>query len=271
MVDKRKPIAIGLKEVGYKEKASNAFLDDPEANAGSDNWTKYAALLDSIPDFYNGPKNGPWGEWCDMFYDALLVMAYGPDLAKKLLCQPDRSAGAGCAYSAQYYKNAGRWFQTPETADQIFFDYGSGISHTGIVVAVTNAYVITVEGNSNNMVQQCQYALTSGIIAGYGRPPWDQYSEEEEAAGSEDPVETDPQETMCRVEADLPIVRIGDINWHVALMQLLLFGRGYSCGPSGADGDFGGDTLAALRSFQTANGIEADGVCDADTWKKLLE
>ncbi len=34
-------IAIALAEVGYREKASNASLDDPLANAGSGNWTRY--------------------------------------------------------------------------------------------------------------------------------------------------------------------------------------------------------------------------------------
>ena len=33
-------ISIALAEVGYREKASNASLDDPAANAGSGNWTK---------------------------------------------------------------------------------------------------------------------------------------------------------------------------------------------------------------------------------------
>ena len=35
-------INIALAEVGYREKASNASLDDPQANAGGANWTKYA-------------------------------------------------------------------------------------------------------------------------------------------------------------------------------------------------------------------------------------
>ena len=38
-------VAIALAEVGYKEKASNAYLDDKTANAGAANWTKYARHL----------------------------------------------------------------------------------------------------------------------------------------------------------------------------------------------------------------------------------
>ena len=38
-------VKIALAEVGYKEKASNSQLDNPTANAGSNNYTKYARDL----------------------------------------------------------------------------------------------------------------------------------------------------------------------------------------------------------------------------------
>ena len=44
-VDKQKVIDIALAEIGYLEKASNSQLDDPTANVGSGNWTKYARDL----------------------------------------------------------------------------------------------------------------------------------------------------------------------------------------------------------------------------------
>ena len=50
-------IAIALAEVGYKEKASNSQLDDKTANAGSNNYTKYARDLKNA-GYYNGNKNG---------------------------------------------------------------------------------------------------------------------------------------------------------------------------------------------------------------------
>ena len=55
--DKQKVIDIALAEVNYLEKASNAQLDDPTANAGKKNYTKYARDLDRI-GFFNGKKNG---------------------------------------------------------------------------------------------------------------------------------------------------------------------------------------------------------------------
>lgn len=59
-------VNIALAEVGYREKASNAYLDDKTANAGAANWTKYARDL-AAAGYYNGNKNGY--AWCDVFVD----------------------------------------------------------------------------------------------------------------------------------------------------------------------------------------------------------
>jgi hypothetical protein len=47
-------IATAKAEEGYLEKATNAQLDSKTANAGSNNWTKYARDLDNIGNIYNG-------------------------------------------------------------------------------------------------------------------------------------------------------------------------------------------------------------------------
>ena len=51
-------------------------------------------------------------------------------------------------------------------------------------------------------------------------------------------------------------------------MQTLLTDRGYSA--EGVDSDFGGNTEKALKRFQTAYGLEADGECGKMTWQKLI-
>lgn len=53
-------------------------------------------------------------------------------------------------------------------------------------------------------------------------------------------------------------------------LQILLIGKGYSCGSAGADGDFGTNTDKALKKFQTDNGLDVDGICGKNTWTKLL-
>ena len=101
-----KVIRIASNEVGYLEKKSNSNLYDKVSNAGNSNYTKYAHEFDTkYIGFYNGKKNGY--PWCDVFVDNCFVQAYGVEVAKKLLCQPEKSHGAGCGYSATYYKNKG--------------------------------------------------------------------------------------------------------------------------------------------------------------------
>ena len=61
------------------------------------------------------------------------------------------------------------------------------------------------------------------------------------------------------------ILKKDDNGSAVATMQTMLIACGFSCGPDGADGDFGKNTLAGLTAFQNASGMEATGVYDADT------
>ena len=62
----------------------------------------------------------------------------------------------------------------------------------------------------------------------------------------------------------------GDSGEAVKSMQTMLVACGYSCGSTGADGDFGNNTLAGLKAFQTAAGLTVDGVYGEKT-KAALE
>lgn len=181
-------IAVAEAEIGYHEKITNAQLDDKAANAGSGNYTKYARDFDTIySGFYNGKKNG--FAWCDMFNDWCFVTAFGLADALRLLCQPTGSAGAGCTYSLQYYRNAGRFFTSPKVGDQIFFGTSiSNATHTGIVIGVDAGHVYTIEGNTSDQVARRTYSLRAGTIVGYGRPAYDEEGAEETPA----PVTVEP-------------------------------------------------------------------------------
>lgn len=165
-----KVIAVALAEVGYLEKRSNKDLDSKTANAGSDNFTKYAR------DLYPALQGQAW---CDMFVDWCFVQAFGKVKAQQLI------GGGFSAYtpiSAQYYKNKGQYHKSdPLPGDQIFFKNAVRICHTGIVVKVTSAKVYTIEGNTSagsavipngGAVCRKEYLLTAGGIDGYGRPDW---------------------------------------------------------------------------------------------------
>nr|DAU56325.1 MAG TPA: hypothetical protein [Caudoviricetes sp.] len=169
-----KVIAVAAGEVGYHEKKSNSDLDSPTGNTGSGNYTKYARDFDTkYPNWYNGKKNG--FAWCDMFVDWVFLTAFGYEAALKLLCQPEKSCGAGCTYSAGYYKAKGQFHTSgPKPGDQIFFGTGlSNCTHTGIVEKVDSSKVYTIEGNTSDQVARRSYSLGASNIVGYGRPAYD--------------------------------------------------------------------------------------------------
>ena len=166
-------IATAINELGYYEKASNSQLESKTANAGHNGYTKYANYFDkNFPDFYNGPKNG--FDWCDMFVDWCFVKTFGHDKGRALLCQPLKSAGAGCIYSYGYYKAKGQVGTTPKVGAQVFFgSYEGGLYHTGIVEKFDANYVYTIEGNTSDMVARRTYRRVGGGIYGYGYPAYD--------------------------------------------------------------------------------------------------
>ena len=112
---------------------------------------------------------------CDVFVDWCFLTAFGYEKALTLLCQPEKSAGAGCTYSLGYFKAKGQFYtKNPKPGDQIFFGTSlSNSTHTGLVVKVDGSTVYTIEGNTSDQVARRSYALGSSNILGYGRPAYD--------------------------------------------------------------------------------------------------
>lgn len=77
-------------------------------------------------------------------------------------------------------------------------------------------------------------------------------------------------ETEKTVNVELPVLKKGAKGDAVKAMQMLLIGHGAEMGKYGADGSFGGATEAALKEYQSNNGLSADGSCGRRTWTKLL-
>lgn len=82
----------------------------------------------------------------------------------------------------------------------------------------------------------------------------------------------DPSEEKVSVKdvTALPMLRRGSKGASVKALQILLIGYRYSCGQYGADGDFGGGTEGAVKKYQGAHDLDADGVVGPMTWAKLL-
>lgn len=267
---KKKLLAWASAQVGYHE--------------GPNNNNQYAPGMDSLYGW--NVQNQPW---CDIFVDAGFIRCFGYDLGSAMTYQFAGCAGAACKYSADYYRARGAFYSTPEIGDQIFFYASGDINHTGLVENVAGGRVYTIEGNSSDSVARRSYALGAGNIAGYGRPNWKLVeklddpdegktpSEELKEDASTPAVIIDHTDTSitenrmdCEITVTLPIIRYGAIGMYVKIMQVALIAKGYSCGWCGADGEYGNGTKLALTSFQSANGLTADGDCGKDTWTKLL-
>ena len=64
----------------------------------------------------------------------------------------------------------------PQPGEIIFFDWildgNVNPEHVGVVLAVRENFIFTIEGNSNNSVKICKYSSESPYILGYGRLNW---------------------------------------------------------------------------------------------------
>ena len=156
-------LKVAAAEIGYCEKKSNSQLDDKTANAGSNNYTKYARDLYKA-GYWNGNKNGY--DWCTTFCAWCFWMAAGKNKDKAIEVQPYGSLGASCKYQTGYYKKVNRFFSNPVVGDQAFFTRG----HTGLVEAFDGKKLTLIEGNSNNKVERRTYSFPNEIFSGFGRP-----------------------------------------------------------------------------------------------------
>ena len=76
-------------------------------------------------------------------------------------------------------------------------------------------------------------------------------------------------------DEDYPTIKRGSKGKWVQLAQVKLISQEYSCGPQGADGDFGKNTEAAVKLFQQEHdgpdgkALKVDGIIGPATWWAL--
>ena len=255
-----------------KEQAIEKVLSLARSQVGytevGDNQTKYAQQFDYDSRLYGFDMNGL--AWCDYFVDWLFIHCFGFEIGSAMLYQYAGCAGAACANSAQYFRNNGAFFSTPEVGDQIFFYYSGAINHTGIVESVNGNTVVTIEGNSSDGVRRNTYNLSNSIIAGYGRPRWKYADAAKEDASAE---ELDAVCVAISEEPDLRVgqnvLKFGSVGYLVTALQSIL---NYYGSDLDMDGEFGRLTQDAVYDYQKthkdAEGkpLEADGIVGEKTW-----
>ena len=132
-----------------------------------------------------------------------------------------------------------------------------GLGHVGVYVG--GGYVVEASGHANGVVKT---RLQDRGWALWGLPGWISYGDA--------PADWVQGTEKNGIAVELPLLRQGDVSEAVRSMQLLLIGRGYSCGSCGADGDFGTCTKLAVWAFQRAHGLAVDGVAGEKTWSRLI-
>ena len=68
----------------------------------------------------------------------------------------------------------------------------------------------------------------------------------------------------------LKVLKYGDRNAFVKQIQRLLIATGFDMPKYGADGEYGTETVEAVKKFQKQNGIPENGAVDMNTMLKLL-
>lgn len=249
--------------VGYYEKATSAYATtrDKSAftkNAGSNNWT-YAGYIAGI----NG---GSWAPWCAMQVSLAILEACGSNKAdaKAVMHGVYPYTNCGQVYDAAPSSMKGRrgsW--TPKAGDIIVFtDNGTSRSHTGMVYAVDNSYVYTIEGNSSNMCRKRSYLKTSTYIYGYIRPAY-------AAGGDVPPVNPEKYGAVVYSDVGLHELSKGCAGPEVKTIQRLIYARQINRNIA-VDGEFGPDTKNGVIALQAQLGVAQDGCVGKDTWKAVL-
>ncbi|PNG19923.1 protein kinase domain-containing protein [Streptomyces cahuitamycinicus] len=81
--------------------------------------------------------------------------------------------------------------------------------------------------------------------------------------------EAPPWNSRCTYYSGTELTVRGDKGQRVVQVQCMLTQRGFEVGDGGVDGQFGRATRAAVKKFQRAKGLSADGKVGPDTWAAL--
>lgn len=171
------------------------------------------------------------------------------------------SKTASCTALMNYYRKNGQIVKKGfKPGDIVFFDWDSSgdADHVGVIECVSGNTIYTIEGNTSvgndsnggEVMRRTRSVSSSSYNITVARPKYEVKTEE------------------IKVNITLAQLSNGSKGEQVKTLQRLLNALGYSCGK--ADGDFGKNTLAAVKKFQSARKLTSDGIVGQNTWNKLL-
>ena len=126
-------------------------------------------------------------EWCDTTVSAAAVKAGMVDLI---------GTECGCEEHVKIFKSKGIWIEdgsiTPQPGDIIVFSWrtaaqpnNSYSDHIGVVAAVKNGIITTIEGNKNESVGYRSIPVGWGYIRGFARPKYGGSAKPHEEVGGQ--------------------------------------------------------------------------------------
>lgn len=238
-------------DIGYQEKASNAYLDSKSKNAGYNNYQKFSR------DINNAGLMGCQAQpWCGSCQFAEEMYEFGVDIALKHYNMTRSTYTAYNVFSTrEAFRKVGKYSKTPKLGALVVFKQ----SHIGRVVGITSTHITTIEGNTSaaygdrngGCVKKKVYNRNDSIIDGYCIIDYEDDSFDEVNASN----------------SSRTYLQRGDSGSAVKDLQAKLNKCGYDCGT--ADGIFGAKTESAVRKFQKANKLTVDALAGNDTMSVL--
>ena len=253
------------------EKTNTGLLEYAKAQVGLPYWygtygkiaseSLYKAKKKQYPAYYTS-KDFP-SQYGKRVHDCVgLIKGYlwsdSPTGAPKYNSAQDKSARG--MYNAATEKGGNSTF--PGKPGILVFKTkttgSSGIHHVGIYDG--NGYVYEAKGHA--------YGVVKTVYKPDDWKYWAQcpYTEADEDKTTED-AETEEKGDYTMEMRNL---KKGCKGEDVKALQILLIGRGYSCGKYGADGDFGDDTKDAVKKYQKEKKLDVDGIAGKHTMSSLL-
>ena len=206
-----------------------------------------------LPRNYKMTEKDPW---CAAFVSAVAIKLGYTDIIP---------TECSCSRLIALLKSKNAWQEAddriPKPGELLFYDWEAPAAgentgapdHVGIVEKVQNGKIWVIEGNFSKAVKRREIPVNYRYIRGFGTPEFD--PEEAQKGG---------------YQMELTNLKNGSKGEAVRALQILLMGRGYSCGNSGADGIFGNDTHSAVCRYQKAKLREVDGIAGKETMSSLL-
>lgn len=143
------------------------------------------------------------------------------------------------------------------------------LDHVVVVTGYDGEYVYYVDGNGDSsdfVKSRKRHISTYNFDCAYPDYYMRYCGKSKEEKPKEPPKTSDEYTDIDGIR----ILKKGCKGKDVESMQAILIEKGYNCGKSMADGDFGANTEKAVINFQTDKNLECTGICDAKTWKQLI-